>query len=50
MKELKIENVDFINKILEFICQYLNINITIKELTKRSDNIDDTGFNIKDFK
>ena len=50
MKEIKIENIDLIDKIINFICFYLNINITIKELSKKSDNYDDSGFIIKDFK
>ena len=34
MKEIKIENDNIIDKIIEFICKYLNISITIKEITK----------------
>ena len=34
MKVIKIENDNTITKILNFICQYLNINITVKEIIK----------------
>ena len=34
MKEIKIENDNIIDKIIEFICKYFNVSITIKEITK----------------